>query len=135
MSDMDNKETITGIVVTHGNLAKELVDTVEKIIGRAECCIAISNEDLNNESLIEKIRSILDEAPDRHVILFVDYFGGSCSLNCSRAVKGYPKATVISGVNLPILLDFVTKQGTMEPEEIIMHLIKRGQESVRVIDL
>jgi PTS system mannose-specific IIA component len=135
MTGMEKYETITGIVVTHGNLARELVDTVAKIVGRTNCCIALSNEDLSNESLISKIRDIIDQAPDRHIILFVDYFGGSCSLNCSRAVKGYSKATVISGVNLPILLDFVTKQGTMEPEEIIDHLIKRGQESVRVIDL
>jgi mannose/fructose-specific phosphotransferase system component IIA len=135
MTGMENKDTITGIVVTHGNLARELVDTVSKIVGRADCCIAISNEDLNNDSLILKIRDIMGKVSGGHVILFVDYFGGSCSLNCSRAVKGYPNATVISGVNLPILLDFVTKQGTMKPEEIIEHLIKRGQESVRKIDL
>lgn len=129
-----NENDAIGIIVTHGNLAQELLNTVESIVGKIDFCQAISNADLNDEALIERVRKIIDEHRDAYLILFVDYFGGSCSMNCSRAVKGYDRAVVISGINLPILLDFVTKRGTMGPEEIIDHLIKRGQESVRIID-
>lgn len=129
-----NENDAIGIIVTHGNLAHELLSTVETIVGKIDFCYAISNADLNDDALIASIRKIIDEHAESYAILFVDYFGGSCSMSCSRAVKGYEKAVVISGINLPILLDFVTKRGTMKPEEIVRNLIRRGQESVRVID-
>ncbi len=130
---MDNKGPI-GILVTHGGLARELIQTAEYIIGEIPFCYAISNKDLGDEALIARIRGIIEKASPSFVFLFVDYFGSSCSMNCTRAARGMKNVVVISGVNLPILLDFVTKRGTMSPEEIVRNLVKRGQESVKVID-
>lgn len=131
---MEDKGTI-GIIVTHGNLAGELLATAESILGPIDCVHTLSNKGLSNQALIDMIREIADSYSDRFVIVFVDYFGGSCCRNCVTAVKGNSRAKVVSGVNLPILLDFVTKQGTMGPEEMINNLIRRGRESVKVIDL
>lgn len=130
---MDDNKTI-GIIVTHGYLARELLSTVEHIVGKVDFCHTLSNVGLNNETFIHAIRTVIENNKGAYVIIFVDYFGGSCSMNCVRAVKDYKRATIISGVNLPILLDFITKRGKMKPEEIVEHLIRRGQESVKVID-
>ena len=124
-----------GLIVTHGALASELLRTAKQILGNVDCCRSLSNTGLSDDSLVEQIRSVLDEDKERDIVVFVDYYGGSCSMNCLRAVSGYDGVWVISGVNLPIILDFVTKQGTMDPEQVIDNLIRRGQESVRIIDL
>ncbi len=131
----DNRKNMLGIIVTHGNFAKELLNVAEQIVGNADCCRALSNSGLSDQFLADRIKGIIGENDDLYIVIFVDYYGGSCSMNCVRAVKGNDRTSIISGVNLPIILDFVTKQGTMEPEEIIKHLISRGQESIRVIDL
>jgi mannose/fructose-specific phosphotransferase system component IIA len=126
---------ITGIVVTHGKLGEELLKTVGLIVGEVHDCHALSGSDLGDEKVIESIHKILDENKVGQAVVFVDYFGGSCGASCVRATRGLEGVTVISGVNLPILLDFVTKQGVMGYDELVAHLIHRGQESVRVVEI
>jgi PTS system mannose-specific IIA component len=130
---MHDKDVI-GIVITHGSLAEELLNTVRLIVGDIHDCHAISGSDLCDEEIVEKIHNLIDEEDERHVVLFVDYFGGSCCATCVRATRKLGHVKVISGVNLPMLLDFVTKQGRMGLDEIVDHLVHRGQESVRVIE-
>ena len=124
---------ITGIIVTHGQLGEELLRTVGLIVGEIHDCYALSGSDLGDESVVSSIREILDRNKANRAVVFVDYFGGSCGASCVKATRGLEGVKIISGVNLPILLDFVTKKGIMGLDEIVEHLIQRGQESVRVI--
>ena len=133
MIGMTVDETI-GIIVTHGSLAEELLHTVKLIVGETDCCRAISGSNLCDEELTSKIRETIEKDKGKNIILFIDSFRGSCYINAVRAVKDYGGTKVISGVNLPILLDFVTKQGTMTLEEMVKHLIKRGRESVKAFN-
>jgi PTS system mannose-specific IIA component len=135
MIESNSTKPTIGIVVTHGNLAEELCHTTELIVGKLIGCYAISGSELCDEDLIMRIRGIIDRERNRNVIVFVDYFGGSCCLNSVRAVRGVQGVKVISGVNLPVLLDFVTKRDLFSFQEMVNHLIDRGRESVRLVDL
>jgi mannose/fructose-specific phosphotransferase system component IIA len=135
MSDGRRSPAIAGIIVTHGRLAEELLRTAELIIGKQENFYAISGSDLCDENVIGMIRKIVGGRGDSNVLVFVDYFGGSCCINSVRAVEGEKGVKVVSGVNLPILLSFATKRGTMPFDEMVDHIVRRGRESVRVIDL
>jgi mannose/fructose-specific phosphotransferase system component IIA len=126
---------ITGIVVTHGRLAEELVRTAELIVGPGRDLHAISGSDLCDETVVRGIRDIVAGRGGARVLVFVDYFGGSCCINSVRAVEGEEGVKVLSGVNLPVLLSFMTKRETMPFEELVDHLVRRGRESVKVIDL
>jgi PTS system mannose-specific IIA component len=129
----DDTGTI-GIIVTHGRLAEELLRTAELIIGTVEDCYAISGSDLCDEELVQRIRRIIVDSGREHAVIFVDYFGGSCCINSARAIDGIRGVKVVSGVNLPLLLDFLTKQGKMGFDEMIRHLVSRGSESIKVLD-
>ena len=131
MTDKD----ITCIVVTHGQLGEELLRTVGLIVGEIHDCYALSGSDLGDEKVIRSIHEILDVNDVSRAVVFVDYFGGSCGASCVKATRGLEGVKIISGVNLPILLDFVTKQRTMGLDDIVDHLIQRGQESVKVIEI
>jgi mannose PTS system EIIA component len=135
MSDGKQSEVTAGIVVTHGKLSEELVRTAELIVGKQEELYAISGSDLCDDEVMGRIREIVARRAGAPIVVFVDYFGGSCCINCVRAVEGRPGIKVVSGVNLPILLAFATKRGTLPFEEMVDHLIRRGRESVKVIDL
>jgi PTS system mannose-specific IIA component len=134
MSEKKDRNWAIGIIVTHGGLAVELLHTAELIVGKLEDCYAISGSDLSDEVLENKVKDIMKRGGGRNVILFVDHFGGSCCTKCIHATKDIDGVKVISGVNLPLLLDFATKRGSMEFEEMVDHLIRRGRESVKVVD-
>ncbi len=135
MSDEKHTGSIAGIVVTHGKLAEELVRTAELIVGEIDDLHAVSGSDLCDESVIGAIRDILARRDGGRAVVFVDYFGGSCCINSVRAVDGESGVKVVSGVNLPVLLAFATKRGAMPFDEMVEHLIRRGRESLKVIDL
>lgn len=124
-----------GIIITHGALAEELLHTAELIVGRSEGCFALCGSDLCDEALVGKIRKIIEDSGRKNAVLFVDYFGGSCCINSVRAAEGLLGVKVVSGVNLPILLDFITKRSSMDFEEMVDHIIRRGSESIKVVDL
>jgi PTS system mannose-specific IIA component len=126
---------IAGIVVTHGKLAEALIRTSELIVGAQEDIFPISGADLGSEEIVRRIREIVAGRPDGRAIVFVDFFGGSCCVNSQRAAEGSPGVRIISGVNLPMLLDFATKRRTTGFEEMVDHLIRRGCESIRLISL
>jgi mannose/fructose-specific phosphotransferase system component IIA len=90
---------------------------------------------MGDEKVIESIHDILEKNKAEHAVVFVDYFGGSCGATCVRATRHLDGVRVISGVNLPMLLDFVTKQGVLGLDDIVDHLIHRGRESVKVVDI
>jgi PTS system mannose-specific IIA component len=135
MNEEKHSGRTAGIVVTHGKLADELIRTAELIIGAQEELYAVSGADLCDEHVIDRIRGIIDRRGNANAIVFIDYFGGSCCINSVRAVEGEKGIKVISGVNLPVLLAFATKRDTMPFEEMVDHIIRRGRESVKVIDL
>lgn len=123
-------EEVVGIIITHGRLAAELVNTVEGILGKAENLHSLCAEDLCDSVVVERIRNIIEDCDKDKVVLFVDYSGGSCYRNSARATSGVDGIKVISGVNLPMLLDFMTKRRIMGFDEMVEHLIKRGRESI-----
>ena len=128
------KGRIIGIIITHGNLAEELLATVKMIVGETYDCYAMSGSELCDEDVARRIDELVStNGGERRAVVFVDYFGGSCSASTIRATRSHPEIRVISGVNLPILLDFVNKQDTFDLDEIVDHLLKRGQESIRVV--
>ncbi len=126
---------IAGIVVTHGGLAEALIRTAELVVGKQEDIWAISGADLNDEQVIARIREIVAGRPDGRALVFVDFFGGSCCANSQRAAEGSPGVRIISGVNLPMLLDFATKRRTSDLDGIVDHLIRRGRESIKLVSL
>lgn len=139
MDDREIKEGIekrvtAGVIVAHGELATELVRTIELIVGRVESLHPISGSDLSDEDVVDSIKGIISKYSGEGVLIFVDYFGGSCCTNALKAAHGLKDVKVISGVNLPVLLDFVTKRNRYEINELIEHIVLRGRESVRVVD-
>jgi PTS system mannose-specific IIA component len=135
MSNEQQSTDVAGIIVTHGRLADELLRTVELIIGPQGNLYAISGSDLCDENVIGGIREIIGRRGGKQVLVFVDYFGGSCCINSVRAVEGEEGIKVMSGVNLPVLLAFATKRGALPFDELVDHLVRRGRESVKVIAL
>lgn len=125
---------IGALIVTHGNLANELLFAARKIestVGVIEA-VPLDWADTVDEAR-EKIRLALDRVgADGGVIIFTDMFGGTPS-NISLSFLEKDRVEIITGVNLPMIVKFAMLQQDGKDLTALAHVIsERGSKSIRV---
>ncbi len=119
-----------GIVVAHGGMAQGMVDAVRKIAGVDEAVLTpLSNEGCNPDQLKERLLGIIGT---RRAIVFTDLAAGSCTLAARLTCRECGDIPVVTGVNLPMLLDFVFHLD-MPTSELAERLVSRAQSGVKAI--
>src|SRR5439155_1497653 len=83
-----------GVLVTHAALGKELLRTVEGILGAQADAYVLSNDGYSGEALSRAIEERVHGVPvERPVVLFTDLAAGSCGIATRRAeVISIPEA-------------------------------------------
>ena len=105
-----NNGTLRGVVVCHGPLAGALVGAVEQISGIKDALVAVSNDGCDRGSLEARVEAAVGAGP---AIVFVDMASGSCLFAVLRKLREREGISVVTGVNLAMLLDFVFhREGT-----------------------
>jgi mannose/fructose-specific phosphotransferase system component IIA len=66
-------------------------------------------------------------------VLFVDLLGGSCGQVCALLQRERPGVLLASGVNLPMLLEFLVHRGRVGPAELKQRLEARGTAAIRCV--
>ena len=93
------------VVVTHGQLANELVNAAEMIVGDLPQFTAVSigwHDDVNDAR--EDVAQAIDRVRgEEGVLLLTDMFGGTPS-NLGMTFLEKDRLEVITGVNLPMLI-------------------------------
>jgi len=107
-SESTSPKPVFGLIVTHSGIGDELLKATESIVGPQEHLIALSSKEVGFDSLCQQIQNTLH--PDHDAVIMVDYFGGSAHVAARALRKSKTQLTIISGVNLPMLLSFVTKR-------------------------
>ncbi|MDY0041398.1 MAG: PTS sugar transporter subunit IIA [Desulforhabdus sp.] len=104
MATEDRKEQIGIIVISHCNLAAELVRVTELIVGRLTNCRTICFEaNQPVEEMTKQLRGAIKEVDQgKGVLILTDLFGGTPA-NISLSFLS-PKVEVVCGVNLPMLI-------------------------------
>lgn len=120
------------ILVSHGQTASGLLDSAQMIIGHSENVFAVSLlPGVGLETLTENISDYIDD-DSKGTLLLTDILGGTPS-NASLVVqKEKENVWLISGVNLPILIESILNKdsGSELNSKLIEHLIKTGKEAV-----
>ena len=94
------------VVVTHGQLATELLNAAETIVGELPRFAAVSigwhddTQDARDE-IAEALKRV--QQPGQGVLILTDMFGGTPS-NLAMTFLGQDNVEVITGVNLPMLI-------------------------------
>jgi mannose PTS system EIIA component len=99
------------VVVTHGQLATELVNAAETIVGDLPQFAAVSigwHDDVDDarEEIKQTIARL--QAPDG-VLILTDMFGGTPA-NLGMTFLDDEKVEVITGINLPMLIKLASVQ-------------------------
>lgn len=113
------------IVACHGRFAEELVNSAAMVFGEAEGVHAVTfMPGEGPEDLIRKYEAIMAEAGISDDVLFlVDLFGGSPYNAAIRVAAPTARADVLSGVNLPMLLELLDSR---DDKSTVADLVKRA---------
>lgn len=123
---------ISLIIGTHGSFSKELINLAELIYGKLENVNYITflpGEGQND--LINKYKDIVNKLDQDPKILFlVDLFGGSPFNAASILVFDNVNMDVVTGVNLPMLLEVYSNLENSTLNELVEIAINSAQKSV-----
>lgn len=121
------------LVVTHGDLAFDLIKTVEFVLGEKP---AVEIKGISFvpkggfETLAGEIKKYLqNNGGGNDIIILTDMFGGTPS-NVSLTFLEPGKVEVITGANLPMLLKLATLAADMPLEKAAEAAKKAGRENI-----
>jgi PTS system mannose-specific IIA component len=125
---------IGALIVTHGNLAHELLNAARQIEADVAGIEAVPLD--WNDSVDEardKIQAALGRiGAERPVIIFTDMFGGTPS-NISLSFLESGRVEIVTGVNLPMVVKFAMLKTEAKDLAALAHIIsEKGSKAIRV---
>jgi mannose/fructose-specific phosphotransferase system component IIA len=121
---------VRGVIVAHASLADALIRAVERIAGPTNGALtAMSNEGLGPEGIREQLTELVGDGP---AVVFTDLREGSCGLAARQVCTGRAGHVVVTGTNLPLLLDFVMKRH-LPLDELVPRLLDRGRGAISAL--
>jgi PTS system mannose-specific IIA component len=122
------------VVVTHGQLATELVNAAEMIVGDLPQFTAVSigwHDDVSDarqeiEQAIERVRGDAEG-----VLVLTDMFGGTPS-NLGMTFLEKDRIEVITGVNLPMLIKLANLAGSSDLLAVARQMRDDGRNAIWV---
>lgn len=123
---------VGGVVVTHGNLATELVNAAETIIN--EDIRHITAVSIGWHDDVDTARELIGKAIERvnegaGVLVLTDMFGGTPT-NLACMFLGSAPIEVVTGVNLPMILRLADQQGDEVLADIARRVCVQGQKTI-----
>ena len=120
------------VIVTHNQLGDALIESAEFVLGKRPKALASVSIDLNQsaEALRKKIVDGIKKVDEKDgVIILTDMFGGTPS-NLSYSFLDEGRIEVLSGVNLPILIQAINTREKMNLAKLGTSLEKFGKKSI-----
>ena len=107
-----------GIIICHDQLAFALLAAAQKICGPAENVLAFSNDQFDTKSLYQHISEKMAGITDKNMMIMVDLRGGSCWTAAKMLARDFPDTKILSGVNVPMLISFLSKRLQLDFAEL-----------------
>ena len=118
------------IVITHGNAAEDMVDAVERVVGKLDVrtiSVRIGEPRSETESRLEKM---VDDLHAEEVLFLTDLEGSTPYNLCCKRCGG--KSVVLSGMNLPMLMKLATANREHGALTLAEELRATGLKSIHI---
>jgi len=121
------------VLVSHGQLASELLRAAEIIVGKIENTVTV---DIHPKMGMEEIHTAVEAAirtvdTGKGSLLFIDMFGGTPS-NIGLSFLATHNVEVLTGVNLPMMVKLPMVRPTMPLSELAKFLRDYGQRNITI---
>ena len=123
------------VIVSHGAMANGMLDAARMIVGEQEGMLAVSLEEMEDvEGLIEKIAAAVEKVDTGDgVLVLVDVFGASPFNASARLTLSRDKMDVITGMNLPMLLELAIHRQGSNLDELVKIALEAGTSSIKTL--
>jgi mannose/fructose-specific phosphotransferase system component IIA len=122
---------VPALLVMHADLSSALLRAAEKVYGEIEGVATLSNEGLSGDALEHEIAQRVADWREGGLVL-TDFWGGSCYVCGVRAARGHGEVVILTGVNLPTLIDYLHNRDHYGVTELAERLRQKGQDSIRI---
>lgn len=118
------------IIMTHGDLGKELIRTSESIVGRQEDfeILGLSQED-SLAAMCQRVKDILEINSKDGALILTDMLGGTPCNACLPFSRDY-KVEIITGVNLYMVISGFVNRVSMPLEELSRKVMADGKKNI-----
>lgn len=122
---------IGGVVVTHGQFARELVNAAETIVGEIRHIAAVSigwHDDV--ETAREAIKAAIDQVNDGSgVLVLTDVLGGTPT-NIAASFMGIEQIEIVTGVNLPMVIKLASQSQGEDLATVARQVRDQGRQDI-----
>jgi mannose PTS system EIIA component len=122
---------IGGVIVSHGQVANELVAAAEAVVGDLSHITAVSigwHDDV--EMAQDEIRRAIDNVSSGNgVLLLTDMFGGTPT-NIAAMFLKENEVEIVTGVNLPMVIKLASNTREMTLHELAKEVEDQGKEAI-----
>ena len=122
---------VAGVIVSHGQVANELLAAAETIIGPVRHITAVSigwHDDVDAASdQVERAMTRVNEG--NGVLLLTDMFGGTPT-NIASMFLREGEVEVVTGVNLPMVIKLAGQTGEETLAEVAQRVRDQGREGI-----
>ncbi len=126
------KNNVLTFVVAHGDIAAALTEGVQKILGPQKNLVAFSNQEDSLPVLLQKMQAMIEDHHNPAVVCFTDLKGGSCWTLANLLQKNNQQMTILSGVNLPMLVTYCNNLSGMDLPELLEKTTTDGCRGIKI---
>jgi len=122
---------IGGVIVSHGQVANELLAAAEAVVGDLSHITAVSigwHDDVEMAKA-EIERAIAIVSTGRGVLLLTDMFGGTPT-NIAAMFLSENEVEIVTGVNLPMVIKLASVNKELSLHELAKEVEDQGKEAI-----
>lgn len=129
--ELNGERRVAAVLVTHGQVANELLAAAETIVGslRSAAAVSIGWHDDTDTARAEIERAIERVSDGNGVLLLTDMFGGTPT-NIAAMFLDDKSIEIITGVNLPMLIKFASANSGSSLMEVARRVRDGGREGI-----
>jgi PTS system mannose-specific IIA component len=123
------------IVVSHGTMAEGMLDAARMIVGPLDGILPVSLKEADaTEDLMGRIEQAVNQVDSGDgILILVDAFGASPFNASARLAMRRQDIEVISGMNLPMLMELAISRAGMSLDEVVKLALEAGSDSIRTL--
>ncbi|HUK64461.1 MAG TPA: hypothetical protein VLV15_14040 [Dongiaceae bacterium] len=123
--------TVPAMLVMHADLANALLRAAATVYGPVTGVGILSNEGLAKPDIEAGITAAVAGWREGGLLL-TDFWGGSCHTCALAAAKGNGRIVLVTGVNLPMLLDYLHNRDRFGVDALAERMQQRGRDHIRI---